>query len=566
MKDIGEKYNLLNSLKNGLKKLLILFIPFLIVATSFYQCANIQRPTGGPKDSIPPKVLTEKPTNLRTNFTEKEIVIEFDEYVRLENQQKEISYSPDMPKSPQYIIRKKSLHIELPDSLEQETTYVLNFGKAIVDNNERNALVDYKYVFSTGSKIDSLNISGRVVNALTSMPEKEISVILIPIEQDSLFGNKKANIFTITDTTGNFKISYLKENQYRIYALKESNNDRIYNSPTEGIAFIKDSINLQTDTGGIELYLSVPIPTEFKILDRKLENTGKISAKFNQPLQDPSIRINFPENLDTSKIVRFNPNKDSVSVWVENLEFDSIRLTILDQGTIEKESFTIRKSRNQKINNEIILTDNIAGTNKVDRTQHLEFTSSTPIKTIDRSKINLQEDSVTRTNYQLLKDSTNDFKFIIRYNWKEKRTYTLEMDTGAFIGNFGEQSMKVSKTFTYDENEKYGDIKLKINIPDTTQNYIIELLTDLQDQVLRTDIIEYKAGIKEYVVDYKKYPEGKYKIRVIYDRNKNGKWDPGILETNIQPELGWVYNKTLTIRPNWEQEEILTIPPSKIKE
>src|SRR5690606_37696133 len=115
--------------------------------------------------------------------------------------------------------------------------------------------------------------------------------------------------------------------------------------------------------------------------------------------------------------------------------------------------------------------------------------------------------------------------------------------TGAFIGHFGEQSALINKTFTYDENEKYGDIKLKINIPDTTQNYIVEILNDRKDNVVRTDIIAYQSGIYEYILDYKKYPEGKYHIRIIFDLNKNGKWDPGNLEDKIQPELGWVYDK-----------------------
>src|SRR5690606_673116 len=221
--------------------------------------------------SIPPKILSETPPNLTRNFNAEKIVIEFDEYVKLSNTQKEISVSPDVEQPINPRVKRKTIEVALPDSLEANTTYTINFGKAIGDFNEGNQLLNYSYVFSTGNVIDCLSISGNVIDALTKKPEKEIAVILIPTRQDSIFGKRKANIFTITDTSGNFQLKNLREDTYRIYALKEENNDRVYNAPGEYIGFLTDSIVLNKDTSGIRLEISKGIPTDFRLLDRKIE-------------------------------------------------------------------------------------------------------------------------------------------------------------------------------------------------------------------------------------------------------------------------------------------------------
>src|SRR5690606_35577360 len=140
------------------------------------------------------------------------------------------------------------------------------------------------YVFSTGDEIDSLSVVGTVTNAVTLEPVFDATVLLIPVKQDSIFGKKKANIFTRTDSSGNFRLQNLSENDYRIYALEEENNDRIYNSPNEKIAFLKDSIHLTGDVTGIKLKTFKEIPVEFRLMDRKIENTGRILFIFNKSI------------------------------------------------------------------------------------------------------------------------------------------------------------------------------------------------------------------------------------------------------------------------------------------
>src|SRR5690606_130235 len=138
--------------------------------------------------------------------------------------------------------------ITLPDSLEENTTYTINFGKGLVDYNESNPIVNYNYVFSTGPELDSLSIAGSVQNAYTKTfdpkQDLDVRVLLIPNNQDSIFGKRKTNIFTTVDSTGNITFKNLREDTYRIYALKLEKNDRNYNQPNDRIGFLSDSIVL----------------------------------------------------------------------------------------------------------------------------------------------------------------------------------------------------------------------------------------------------------------------------------------------------------------------------------
>lgn len=553
MQDSFNKKNRLNRLKITSNPKWVILALFFMLFSLTWRCASIQQPMGGPKDSIPPKILSETPPNLTRNFNAEKIVIEFDEYVKLSNTQKEISVSPDVEQPINPRVKRKTIEVALPDSLEANTTYTINFGKAIGDFNEGNPLLNYSYVFSTGNVIDSLSISGNVIDALTKKPEKEIAVILIPTRQDSIFGKRKANIFTITDTSGNFQLKNLREDTYRIYALKEENNDRVYNAPGEYIGFLTDSIVLNKDTSGIHLEISKGIPTDFRLLDRKIEPTGKISFVFNKPLKRPDIVVLHPPQLDETKQITYNTTRDTASMWLAELTFDSLKVQIADQGAV-LDSVTLRRGRNEKYDRDFLILDNLSG-NKVTRVKHVQLTAASPVQSIDRNKIILTEDSIPRTNFQLAKDTTAPSRYVLRYNWRPKRNYQLSLEEGAFLGFFGDKNKSVSKSFTMNETENFGDIVLNITLPDTSHQYLVQLINEKMDYIYRSVPIR-KSG----KIPFRQFPGGKYTIRIIYDENNNDEWDPGDVYLKRQPERVWYLGKTFIIRANWEQEEPITVP------
>lgn len=532
------------------QKLGVLGLLFIILL-SFQQCANMQRPTGGPKDSLPPVVLNESPANLTRNFNARTITITFDEFVKLNSYQKEFSVSPDLevPIIPK--IRKKNLVLELPDSLEENTTYTINLGKGLVDFNESNPLLNYTYVFSTGPELDSLTISGSVTNGYTKTfdkdKDKDINVILIPVSRDTIFGKRKASIFTTVDTAGNFKLSNLREDAYRIYAIKEQNNDRIYNSPDEWIAFMDDSIYLDKDITGIHLELSKGYQQELRTLERKLESSGIALLTFNKPVDNPSINILDPIEINESKIAKFSADNDSVKVFLPHIDFDSIKFEILENQQV-LDTIMIRKPRNLKLERSIVPTLNIS--NKVDRIRHIRLTSSTPIQSVDKSKIQLMEDSISRRNFQLQQDSIHANLYHIRYNWRAKRNYELILEEGAIKGFFDETNEEKKQTFTYDETENYGDIHINFNGLDTDQQYIVELISENKETIFDKQILP-----NNHLISYTQFPTGKYTIRIIWDLNRNGRWDPADVWTKRKQEKIWYMDRTFTIRANWEQNE-----------
>lgn len=550
--NIKKHKNGLNCLKIGLNQILC-FLMFLFILSAFITgCASMQQPSGGPKDSIPPKIVKETPANLTRNFATREIEIEFDEYVKLNNEFTEFSISPDVDAIPELRIKKKSLFIKLPDTLAENTTYSLNFGKGLVDVNESNPLLNYSYVFSTGNEIDSLTLSGNVISSYILEPEKDIVVLLIPIKQDSIFGKRKANIFTRTDSSGNFQFKNLSENTYRIYALKENNNDRIYNSPDEEIAFLKDSIVLDKNISGIKLSTFKEIPTNFRVLENKIENTGRILLAFNKSVANPSLKVLNNTSLNDNKIVEFTKTRDSAFIWLPELSFDTLDIE-LSQNSIPLDTILLRRNKNDKYDRAILMSDNLAA-QRVDAIKNVVFTASAPIESADISKIKLLEDTIRVNNFQLTLDNDNQRKANLTYRWRPRRTYLLELEEGAFIGHFGEKSQSGQRKFTFDDTENYGDIILNIQLPDSN-NYIVELIKEDKTQVAAVHNINSSQKI-----NYKQFPGGNYSVRIIYDDNANQIWDTGNLAEKKQAEQLWYWNKIVTIRPNWEQEEIITVP------
>lgn len=544
-----------NTLKRPLFQRVGISALFFIILMSFIQCANMQRPTGGPKDSIPPQLLEVTPANLSLNFKETEIVLTFDEFIKTVNPGKEFSISPDVPTQPIYKVRKKNFIIELPDSLAENTTYTINFGKGLVDYNEGNPFINYNFVFATGDVLDSLSISGKVRNGYSKdfdlEKDKEVIAILIPTSQDTIFGKKKASYYTNVDSSGNFQFNNLREDSYRVYALKDINGDKIYNGNDEWIGFQQDSIQLQANVSGIELEYTKGKPLVFRNLEKKIDTDGSLLLTFNRPLEDPDFRILDPVDMDETKLVKVVPTADSARMYFDHLEFDSLKIEVSEYQEVV-DTISLRKARNVKVDKTIVPRLNIS--NQVDRIKHIELSSSYPISSIDNGKILIMEDSVSRRNFQLQKDTINSEMYHIRFNWKPEIDYELVIEEGAIQGPFGETNEEFKAQFTLNQTENYGDIILKFTGLEKGKNYIVELIDESKEKTF-----DVRSLPDNHELPFIKYPGGKYSIRLIEDENGNGKWDGGDVYELRQAEPIWYLNRTFTIRANWEQNETIDV-------
>lgn len=531
----------------------LIYLTLIYVIISLSGCASVQSPTGGPRDSISPKVIKETPENLSKNFTSKTIRIEFSELIKLNNELTEISISPDLEKIPNFKIRKEFLDIGFQDTLEKNTTYTINFGKAVGDVNENNLLKNYTYVFSTGNAIDSLTLSGTVKSTVTK-EKSDIIVFILPVSQDTLFGKKKASIFTTADSAGNFKLEHLKENKYLVYALKEQGQgDRIYNSPNEEIGFFSDTLILDKNISGINVETFKEIPQKLGIKDRKIENDGRIMFILNKPAVDPAISIINPPNADKTKIVEFTPTLDTAMVWLPEMTFDSLEVSVLDKGT-SIDTVTLRRNKRDTYTHDVFLTSNLS-VNKLRPGTDLILKASGPIKASDQTKFTLLEDSVRVNGLTVSRVENNNRQLIIKYPWRNKRNYIINIAEGAVTDIYDSKNKQSAVTMALDELDNYGNVTLKITLPDSSA-YLVEMMRD--QKVLKTQKIPPSGK-----VDFLNFPTGKYRFRVVYDKNNNGKWDTGSVRERRQPELIWEYEKDITLRPNWDIEEIITVPPTQ---
>lgn len=538
--------------KNTFKKVWLLWACFGMGLGTLTGCASMQSPGGGPKDAEAPSVVREKPKNLSTGFSAHEIELTFNEFVKLNNAFTEITVSPALEKPLDIKASKEVLSIKLDQALEPNTTYTINFGKALGDVNENNLLKNYTYVFSTGNVLDSLTISGTVTSATTNEPLKDVLVFLFPTKQDSLLGKKKPNTYTTTDEKGNFRLNNLRSDEYSVYALKETGGDKIYNQGVDEIGFSSTKIKLDKNTLGVKIRLFKELPKDFKVLEKKVELDGRLLLIFNKPVKELNVKELGGTNYLKNSIKKYSALGDSALIWSPELAYDSLKLGIYS-GAESVSVVDINRNKREANNRTPLIKDNTLG-NKLKPALGLSLLFSMPSELVDSTKISLQSDSVKLNGWRLGKTSGLSQSLAILYPFKAGRNYTVKVAAGAIGGISGLKNNVYSKTFIQDGLDSYGNLSLIITPSDSTKTYIIQFLNE-QKVVLKENIITQKSALI-----YKTYPIGKYSIRVVLDENKNGKWDSGDVAKNIQPEKVWWYEKTIGLRANWDLEEKIIIP------
>jgi len=538
--------------KKGIVLIVPVFLSLILVMSLIYGCGTQGQLSGGPRDSIPPKVLKMMPENLQTNFKGDKVEIEFDEYFKLVNESKEFSVSPEFELQPILKVKKKVLEISFQDTLEKNTTYTLNFGKGIADINESNPIKNFTYVFATGPKLDSLSISGKVTNSTTGLPEIEAVVMIFPKERDTLFGKKKALIFTTTDSSGNYQLKNLKKDSYKIYALKEQSSDKIYQQATDEVGFLEAPLVLDSNLRNVNLQIFKEDATLFRVVDRKLNDDGSMFMSMNQKLKKPSVKIIDPENLDKDKLVKFNATNDSLKIWLKDMSFDSVKVAVLDSGkALDTLKFTRGKKDSYK--RTLIATDNLEG-NLLNPNKPLKLTFNLPVESVDASKIILTQDSVVKTGLTLEKDTADFLSYYVNYPWLAKRKYEIKFDGNAFTGIFKSTNKEFTKNLELAGKDNYGTLQLKVVTPELQKQYILQVI-DENKNLISTSIIQ-----KDTTVKFSNYKAGRYWVRIVYDTNKNGKWDTGNVAKKQQPEKIYNEPKELSIKANWDRNETITIP------
>ncbi|MBK6344384.1 MAG: Ig-like domain-containing protein [Bacteroidales bacterium] len=551
-------------------------------------CANPVSPTGGPKDTTPPSVTKSVPANQSVNFNADKVILTFDEFVTLKDVSTQLVVSPPMAEQPEFTTRGKNLIMKFKEELRTNTTYNFFFANAIVDLTESNPLAGYQFTFSTGPILDSLTIGGKLLNAFTNQPVKDAFVMLYDTVYDSVPYKTRPYYLARTGTSGEFNLNNLRDGKYLMFALTDGNADYIYNLPSEEIAFADTLISpgvpdikpvkpdsLNKDTLKPELSkLPVYLLRRFKEADSvqklvraSLSRENVISVVFKYPVRNPVFEALKPALTGNWNIIGHNRTLDTLTLWIPAPGADSLRMVVADSGytrdTVElslkpRETTSGRNRDKDKaaLQPTLGLKQNISGRIKPGRVLIINFTE--PVIRVDFSKIALISDSIPLKPDISFDDSVKT-RLSIRYPWKEGKSYLLIINDSTFTGAFGHCNDSTGIKFSALTEAETSSLKINADIPVPGIDYIIQLLGD-KEKLIEQRIINSKTSL-----NFSYLSPGKYRIKVIYDANRNGRWDTGDYLKKRQPEVVDYHPKEFELRANWTLEEDWAIPSPERK-
>jgi len=476
-----------------------LLLPLLCLLTG---CANIVPPSGGKKDITPPALRSIEPRDSLLNTRIKRIDMHFDEFITVADVSKELQISPSLAVAPTMTGNNRSVTVKIADSLlEPNTTYRITFGNAIRDLHEGNAYTGHSYIFSTGAWFDSLKLSGTVYDAKRGMRDSSAAVRVLLYDSSAAFdiiSRKKPAYVTTTDNMGNFRFMGLPHKFFRIYALKESNDNLQYDADDELVGFA-NNFAVPTDSGAqVTLYI-------FK-----------------------------EENIDTSLV------KAAEATSTEN------KMQRSGFGG-NKTTTTQPESKNFTYAVQVDTTDNRKRTFDIMHPGEIQF--SHKIKEVHNERITLTEDSSEieiPTAFTTSLDTTLK-KMLLHVNWKQNTLYTLRLQKGFVKDSTNLDALPSKYIFRTKSDDDYG--KIEVHLPSKYSSHNKYLL-----QVLKDGDSAYLAPIQDTVVRMERLAPGIYSIRVIEDLNGNGKWDPGDMKKQRQPEPVYPYSTTILMKPGWEHQ------------
>lgn len=523
---------------------------FLLVVLifSFYTCARVGRPTGGEKDILPPITLSASPDFESLNFDGNKIKINFDEYIKFDDLNRQLVISPPLNSNPDISplgFPSKQIVIKINDTLIPNTTYTFNFGNAITDNSEGNPLKQFKYLFSTGDHIDSLEVSGTIKDAFLYETPSNVSVLLYKADStytDSIVFNSRPNYVSNTLDSIAFSVTNMKEGLYYLLALKDNNRNLMFDPKLDKIAFVEEAIAIEKDsTYQLQLFLEQP---QFAI-----KNFTELSQNHLVIGYEGILAASVENIVDKNeKVLDFISYRDQVSdslhIWYPSVDVDTIHISVKQKDTLIRYSQRLRSKEFDSIK----LTKSIS--NRLHFRDSLYIISNTPITTIDKEKISLVDADSTDISFEIKRNELLD-RFFIDFEKKENKNYTLSLLPLAVADYLGQQNDSLLYKFSTKKLDDYGSIKLKLEIENTS--IILELLTEKGDLIARDFVVKDKELI------YNNLQPGSYQIRAVFDKNDNRNWDTGNYLQKIQPEKVTYYPKIIEVRANWTISEVFSL-------
>lgn len=578
-----------------MKRLIVVVTILFLVALLSTHCAKVVSPSGGAKDTIPPRLIRSVPQHGATNFSGKKVSLSFDEYVQLKDINQKLILSPPQKNLPEARMKGKNIDVIFAEELMDSTTYTLYFSDAIVDNNEGNKLNNFEFAFSTGSYIDSLMLEGVVIDAFTLEPADGILVMLYKNFADTVPITQHPMYVTKTNKEGLFKLSNLRNSDYKIFALKDLNANYLFDQVSESVAFkseligreqlksfaIDDSIvdSLHLTHHPIELKLFTEDSRVLKLTDFSRPLRRKLNLGFSSPIQG-LINLTPLEapTIEPWYISEISPKGDSVSFWITSDEvakkdsliaiveyqttdsllnlvpsIDTIRLFYNAGDTIVKKGKLLDKKK-------FALKIGSSKGNKIKPSQAIALNFEIPLVELNPLQVSLMQikDSLSLEGFSITKDTLSTRSYSLNYKWEIGKQYQITFLPGAFKNLDGKQNDSIVYKVDVQAPEDFGVVNLTLT--GVLSNVVVELITE-KGKTVESYVLN-KNGIANFTYVN---PEN-YSFRFIIDENANGKWDTGYYIEGTQPEKVIYFNeagkrKAVNVRKNWEYDFTFDLEP-----
>ncbi|MFV0184189.1 Ig-like domain-containing protein [Empedobacter falsenii] len=531
------------------------FSLLMLTILTVISCARQGSPTGGPKDETPPVFLKAAPDTLATNVDVnlQEATINFDEYIILKEYSKNVVISPSFQIPPivtPQALAKKNISIKFQEPLLPNTTYSFNFGDAVQDFNENNKLSNFQYVFSTGSFIDSLKVTGHVNSSYDfKLPEK-ILVGLYKVDSaytDSVVLQKKPYYIARANDKGAYQLNYLASGKYKLIAFEDKVENVMYDYGKERLAFHNEAIELNSNQA-INLNLFNQKPA-YRKPEASFKQEGLIVFKTTGATEDVTITP-VGKEFKSAYIEKF-PKQDSINFWF-NPKVDTIsgrsaklKFNVQHKDQIDSISALYSKSNVERKLEFKALNDQKLAPNKTFKIQ-----ANAPIRTIDISKFHVFKDTVSIPfNVSIDTINAQNLNFVFDKNLDEK--FEVNIYPNALTDVLGEKNDTLAYPIKMGTRGDFGHLKLTLqNTP--SNPFILQFLKADQNFTVLEEI--YNPANKNYF-EFNFIEPGEYLFRLLVDENANGKWDTGDYLSGKQPEPIYLYPEPIKVRAMWEATE-----------
>jgi len=535
--------------------------PWLLIIL-FASCANPIPPTGGPKDLDPPVLLSTYPENKSLNFNQSEISLEFNEYIKEENLLTQLLITPNLQGPYNYRLNRNRIVLTFDEPFDSATTYTLNFREGVKDITEGNVPPNLKFVFSTGSFLDSASVNGTIRSLMTKELLEDITVsVYVDLDTVTVF-DASPRYSAITDENGFFSIENIKNGQYLIYCLNDKNRNLKLESRTEGYGYLGQPLELNDSLPPLELWI-YNLDTRPIVLQNSRPVSSNYDLKFNKAIAE--YRLLEHQDVLASNLVDEN---QTLRIYNNDQVQDSlaVRFTVIDSLQQSLDSLVYVKFEESNRNPEKFTHSVSLKSGPVNKLWQTNLNFNKPITQITYDSVYFRFDSLyqipladsmftanySKDDYQV-KFDFNDYlsKDSVFKNLSGQFEFVLAK--GSFISVENDTIPESTTVYSFKDPKEFGIIGGTIN---TQYEFYWIQLVDNEFEIVETI---HSSDINHNVYEFLHIDPGNYSIRVLVDENNNGKWDPGNILEKVHPEKTELFfhpntgSEIINLRANWEQ-------------